>query len=204
MTDIVEPRNPKHKIFADAYLASGNATQAAIDAGYSQRSAGSQAGQILAKPEVASYVAAMKAKSTEQTGESIVKWREELSRAAYSNIADFITVSKDGNPSIDLSNATREQLAAVQSIKTRTRSVYDKDGNVVGTEQNNEIRLWDKLRAMELLGRHAGYLKDTETRVVIDVADRLLKARGRVIQSIDADEYSANTDVVIENDIANP
>jgi phage terminase small subunit len=204
MTDIVEPRNPKHKIFADAYLAGGSGTQAAIDAGYSVRTASVQAAQMLSKPEVAEYVRAMKAKSTEITGDSAVRWQQELGRAAYSNIADFITVSKDGNPTIDLSNATRDQLAAVQSIKTRKRTIYDKDGNALGEEHNNEIKLWDKLRAMELLGRHAGYLKDTESRVVIDVADRLLKARGRVIQSNDAIEYLDNTDETSDDDIANP
>lgn len=185
MDDTVEIRNPRHQVFADNYLRGGSATQAAIDAGYSVRTASVQAAQMLSKPDVASYVAAQRAKSTANTLIDATRWQTELGRAAFSNIDDFISVDGDGNPTIDLSNATRDQLAAVQSVKTRKRTIYNKDGDVIGTEQQNELRLWDKLRALELLGKHAGFLKDTESRVVIDVADRLLTARGRVMQSIE-------------------
>jgi len=194
---------PKMKNFADIYLSGKSATQAAIDAGYSERTAGVQAYKMLKRPEVSQYVAAMKAKSTEESGDSAVKWQKELARSAYSNIGDFISLDSEGNPRVDLSNATRDQLAAVQSIKTRKRTIYDAKGNALGEEHNAEIRLWDKLRAMELLGRHAGYLKDTETKIVIDVADRLLSARGRVMQSNELIEYSGDTETETDDDTAN-
>ena len=50
--------NPKQKAFADEYIKNGgNATQAAIHAGYSKRSAGSIGDENLKKPEIKEYIA---------------------------------------------------------------------------------------------------------------------------------------------------
>lgn len=48
--------NPKHKRFADLYIKSWNATQAAIDAGYAPKSAAHTGEDILRRPEVAEYI----------------------------------------------------------------------------------------------------------------------------------------------------
>lgn len=48
---------PKRKAFADAYLANGmNATQAAIEAGYSERTARSQGNRLLTFVDVQDYI----------------------------------------------------------------------------------------------------------------------------------------------------
>jgi hypothetical protein len=83
-------------------------------------------------------------------------------------------------------------------MKTRRRTILDSRGNVIGEEKQSEIRLWDKLRAMEILGKHSGFLNDTSVNVVIDVADRLINARGRVMKSTGVIEYSSDT--VAESD----
>jgi phage terminase small subunit len=48
--------NPQQRLFVHEYLLDRNATQAAIRAGYSERSAGSQAHDLLKKPEIAGLV----------------------------------------------------------------------------------------------------------------------------------------------------
>ena len=49
---------PKQKAFADAYIANGgNATKAALEAGYKENSAYSIGCENLKKPEIAQYVA---------------------------------------------------------------------------------------------------------------------------------------------------
>ena len=46
----------KQKKFADEFWISGNATNAAIKAGYSKKTAGSMGGENLKKPEIISYI----------------------------------------------------------------------------------------------------------------------------------------------------
>lgn len=172
----------KLKLFADGILAGKSGTQAAMDAGYSSRSSGVQASQMLKKPAVAEYLRYMRAKLAENTQYSAAEWQKELRGIAHSNVQDFTRLSNDGELVIDFSNASRDQLAAIQSVKTKKRKIYDRQGNVVGEEQDSEFRLWDKLRAAELLGKHAGFLREPEQKVIVDVADRLLNARARVLR----------------------
>lgn len=47
---------PKQKAFADYYLASGNASDAARKAGYSKKTAGSIGEENLKKPEISAYI----------------------------------------------------------------------------------------------------------------------------------------------------
>lgn len=47
---------PKQKKFADEYIISGNATEAAIKAGYSKSSARSIGNENLTKPDIKSYI----------------------------------------------------------------------------------------------------------------------------------------------------
>jgi phage terminase small subunit len=48
--------NPREQLFADYWLVDQNGTQAAIKAGYTQRSAHSQASALLKRPKVAAYI----------------------------------------------------------------------------------------------------------------------------------------------------
>ncbi len=177
------PKNPKYRVFADAYLGGKSGTQSAIEAGYAVSSSGVTAHKLLKVPEIAEYIAFMRAKSTAETGYSLTKWRSELEALAHSNVEDFTRLNKDGDLEVDFSKATREQLRAVQGVKVKKRKIYDNKGALVGEEHQSEFRLWDKLRAAEMLGKHSGFLKETETKVVIDVADRLLNARQRVMNA---------------------
>lgn len=172
----------KHKLFADGVLAGKSGTQAAKDAGYAPNSASVQSAQMLKKPAVAEYLRYMRAKLAENTQYSAAEWQKELRGIAHSNVQDFTRLSNDGELVIDFTNASRDQLAAIQSVKTKKRKIYDRQGNVVGEEQDSEFRLWDKLRAAELLGKHAGFLREPEQKVIVDVADRLLNARARVLR----------------------
>jgi len=47
--------NAKQKKFVEAYLLHGNQTQAAIDAGYSEKGAAQQASRLMSYPEVQEY-----------------------------------------------------------------------------------------------------------------------------------------------------
>lgn len=47
---------PKQQAFCDYYIASGNATEAAIKAGYSEKTARSVGSENLTKPDIKGYI----------------------------------------------------------------------------------------------------------------------------------------------------
>lgn len=69
------PITPKQQLFVKEYLVDLNATQAAIRAGYSVKTAGSQAHDLLKKPEIQeaiSHGATARAKSVDITAEYVL------------------------------------------------------------------------------------------------------------------------------------
>lgn len=188
--------DPKHKKFADQYLKTNRKAASAVFAGYSKRSSHTEASRLLKRPDIAAYIAARVAEATEPAellgtkaealGVRVVKEMETL---AFANIADLIVINANGEPSFDLSKATREQLAAISSLKTKSTKRYDNKGAHIATENEVAINLADKYRGLELLGRHLGLFKAEEQRVIVDVADRLLNARRRLaLAGADASE----------------
>jgi len=173
-------RNARHKAVADDVLRGMSGSEAARQNGYNPKFANVVASQILNKPEVAEYLRYHRAKSTEQATAERKDLLRELESIAFSNVQDYTRLNEDGDLVVDFSGATREQLAAVSSVRVKKRKIYDNRGNVVGEEHNSEFRLWDKIRAAELLGKHDGLFTEPDQKIVIDVADRLLAARARV------------------------
>lgn len=71
--DGVKKLTPKQQRFVSEYLVDLNATQAAIRAGYSKKTAGSVGHENLNKPEIAAAIAAGRQKATERA-ELSVSW----------------------------------------------------------------------------------------------------------------------------------
>jgi phage terminase small subunit len=76
----------------------------------------------------------------------------EIAKTAFSNVGDFLTMGENGKMYLCLEDITHDQLAAVKKLKTT--EIMDEDGNVTGF--SNEFELGDKLKALEMLGRHVG------------------------------------------------
>lgn len=91
------------------------------------------------------------AEHSRRTGVNQDRTVRELARLSYVNIADLInfedcTLKPDVSP---------DDLAAVASYKVKVTPTPH--GNII----EREIRLFDKIRALELLGKHLGMFKDT-------------------------------------------
>lgn len=173
-------KDPAWQVFADTYLVTNNITESAIKAGYSERSARTTGRRLLQKAPIAAYIQkAIEARSA-KTLSTKDKIKAELERMAFFNIEDVTTVDDEGNLVPDFSNAGRDQLAAVTSLSSVTKTRRGRDGTEE-IEKRAKYGFADKYRGMELLAKLEGLLKEDKVHVVVDVADRLLQARQRVL-----------------------
>src|SRR5262245_33261070 len=143
---------PKQERFVAEFLVDLNATQAAIRAGYATASARQIAAENLSKPDIEAAVAAGKAQQLAAAGLSAVRTLEEIRRIGFSDVGALFDEVGRLKPMRDLPPAVR---ACIASIKTTKKNLTVGDGT---QEDVVEVRLWDKLRSLELLSRHFGLL----------------------------------------------
>ena len=137
----------KQKRFVEEYLIDLNATQAAIRAGYSPDTAYSIGNENMKKPEIKARVDKAMAERSRRTGVNADRVVMELAKIAFVNAGDVI----DAETATVKPDAARDDTAAIQSVKVKT---FGEDG------LEREVKMADKLKALELLGKHLGMFKD--------------------------------------------
>lgn len=174
--------NIKQQRFVAAYLISGSAEKAAIEAGYSPKSARTVGPLILRNTAVAAYLAAQQAKLMVKAVNRKDRILQELEKIAFLDLNNLVTTDEDGDIRLDYEAATPEQIAAMRSIGNKTRRIYNNKGEHIATEKQTKVEFHDKMRGLELLGKAEGMFANDKVEVVVDVADRLLAARNRVLR----------------------
>lgn len=137
---------PKQALFVQEYLVDLNATRAAIRAGYSKKTACRIGGELLTKTCVAESIQKAQEERSKRVELSQDKVLEELARIAFSDPRAVVTWSEHGVVIKDSTTLTDDEAATVSEV-SRTET---KDG---GTTR---IKQYDKLKALELLGKHLG------------------------------------------------
>ncbi len=168
----------KQKRFAEEYLIDLNAAQAAIRAGYSAKTAKEIGYELLTKPHIRARVDAAIAERSRRTGVNQDRVIRELARVAFVNAYDVVN--------LDLATvkagAAEDDTAAISSVKAKTIPTPEGDG------VEREIRFADKIKALELLGRHLGMFNDK------------LDLTGNV-KLVFHDDYGDSEDDHVESDI---
>jgi phage terminase small subunit len=137
----------KQKIFVKEYVKDFNGTRAAIAAGYSEDSAALIASENIRKPYIQTAVEAELKKIEKKIDISIDKIADELAKIAFSNIKDFVEFdSKNVNvkDSKDVDGAVIQEISSTVGMRGRS----------------TKLKLHDKMKALELLGRFKGMYKD--------------------------------------------
>ena len=144
--------------FVDEYLVDFNATQAAIRAGYSEKTANTIGAQNLAKLSIQVEISRRQKdlqRRTEVTQELVVK---ELARIAFADAADYVQVEtriiNRGDIEVPIELAVHKETAELSADQRAAIASIKQGANGV------EIKLHDKIRALELLGRHIGMFND--------------------------------------------
>lgn len=157
----------KQKAFVDEYLIDLNATQAAIRAGYSPKTAYRTGADNLRKPQIQEEIQkAMKdrEKRTEITQDFVLK---ELFAIASANGSDFAQVVEEPlivngsyvmNP--DTGELKKQEVVKITPTDKLSEEKQKAISNIKETRNGIEVNTHDKVRALELLGKHLGMFKE--------------------------------------------
>lgn len=157
----------KQRMFVEEYLIDLNATQAAIRAGYSAKTADQQGSRMLANVKVQQAIAERMAVRSKRTGVNQDRVVLELAKVAFLKMTDVV----DSNGKIK-QDASEDDLSCIESIK------YKESDNEYGGSVEREVKVASKLKALELLGKHLGMWNDKldvnmTAPIVISGADAL-------------------------------
>lgn len=176
-----KPKKPrklteKEKSFTREYIIDKNGAGAAMRAGYSSRVAKQQACTMLQRDIVRNEVDRLlraQAARTEINGDRVIK---EIAKLAFSNIRPLF--NSDGVLK-DISTLDDNVSASVSSVESLEE--YDGHGNqrvLVGNTK--KVKMWDKPKALEMLGRHLKLFTDIVERRDGDLLLRMEEAEKRL------------------------
>lgn len=134
----------KQRLFCQEYLVDLNATQAAIRAGYSEKTAHVQGPRLLENVSVQEEIKRLVKMKLEKIGVRSDRVLEELAKLAFSNMKDFASWHSDSVMLKRSEELTDEQAACIAEVS----SVDTKYGT------NLKFKLHDKKGALELLGKY--------------------------------------------------
>lgn len=177
---MAEKLTTKQARFCAEYVTDGNATRAAIAAGYSAHTARQIGQRLLTKVVIQAEIERRKRKIDEKLELSAEKVLREISLLAFSNMADYIKIDPEGRASgLDLSQLTREQMAAIQEItEDTTGGAGDGERRLV---LRTRFKLASKVASLELLGKHFELFTDKlKLDSTPEVIARLTAARTRL------------------------
>jgi phage terminase small subunit len=157
----------KQERFVAEYLIDLNATQAAIRAGYSKKTAEKIGSENLRKPEIAAHLSAsMKAREirTEITQDRVLA---EFAKIAFLDPRKFYDEAGNLIPIHKLDDDTAAALGGMDVSAVRSA-----DGDI---DYTKKIKIIDKKGALDSIARHLGMFTD-KTEVKHSGLDELLKS----------------------------
>jgi phage terminase small subunit len=159
----------RQQTFVREFMLDLNATQAAIRAGYSQASAYSQGQRLLKNVEIEAAIRDARATAQERSEVMLDDILRELKRIAFTGLSKFIRINDAGEPVLDLSRCTPEDIDLLADLQV------DDNGKV----RRIRIKQLDKLKALETLGKHLGLYDRTNAQPTDRLAQALIEISQR-------------------------
>ncbi len=149
----------KQELFAREYLKDLNGTQAAIRAGYSEKTANEQASRLLANVNVQKFVAELKSARVEQTGIDAAYVLRRLVEIDQMDVLDILLQNGELKPIKDWPKVWRTTLSGmdvVEMVSADSAALLKK------------IKWPDKVKNLELIGKHVSvqaFKEQTSTEI---------------------------------------
>jgi len=153
----VSTLTPKQKLFKSAYLANGmNATQAAITAGYSKKTAKSQGARLLTNVDIRDAIAGRSEKALAKIDFSVDRTLEFVARLAFFDPKDLFEDDGSLKQMKDIPEEARTVLAGLEVTE-----IFEGDGDqkhAMGLLK--KVKLSDRLNALDKLMRYHSLFRD--------------------------------------------
>lgn len=176
---IFEGLTRRQSRFIDEYLLDRNGKKAAIRAGYKPAGAECQASRMLRNVKVETAVKKAIAEQQKRTQVTTDKVLAALWEVANSDFLDIY--QKDGTLK-SIHEMPEETRRAIASIEIKECGTNEDGGSK--PSKTMKVRFWDKLRALEMLGRHLKMFSDKiEISHTGGFAEKLKLARERQKES---------------------
>lgn len=154
---------PKQARFVEEYLVDLNATQAAIRAGYSARNADVDGPRLLGKAGIQAAIQDRRKTLSDKLDLSQERLLAEYAKVGFSNISDFVEITRDGfrvKPTVvDERGTLRVDTRAIAEISETSTTVRKSGGDADGVVVNRtiKIKLHPKLHALDSICATLGY-----------------------------------------------
>lgn len=151
----------KQQRFVDEYLIDLNATQAAIRAGYSPKTADQQASRLLTNVKVRNYLAQRQGERAERTAITQDMVLRELAKIGFSDIRKIVRWGETMVRMVDGEEECAEDMVPYHGLALIDSNEIDDDtaGAIAEVSQGKEglkVKLHDKKGALVDIGRHLG------------------------------------------------
>lgn len=153
----------RQELFAKEYVVDMNGESAAERAGYSRAGAKVAAYRLLKKPQVKAEVDRLVALRGQGQEAAAARWRKEVEAIAYS---DAGALYGPGGQLVDVPSLPESERRAVAGLEV---AVGGEEGPPLDDGAPRQARpkllklkRWDKVKALELLGKHLGLLVDRQ------------------------------------------
>lgn len=153
---------PKQQAFVNEYLVDHNATAAAIRAGYSERTANREGSRLLSKVDIqeALQIAQQQQQQrTQITADRVVRECASLGLSDIGDILDFTGTEPRLRPACEIPESARRAISSVK-VRRFVEGAVGTNGPYTRTVEVVEFKLWDKLSALDKLGKYLGVLKE--------------------------------------------
>ena len=142
---------PRQRMFVEYYIQNGmNGTQAAISAGYSKKTAQTQASWLLSNPYVKPEVEKRISELLSETQAMTLKWLRQVMAIAEYDPRKSASWGPAGVDAIDSEGIDDNTAMAIQEISSST----SESGVSV------KIKSYDKTKALDLLAKYIGIIGD--------------------------------------------
>jgi phage terminase small subunit len=185
----------KQQKFVETYLSNGRNAAAAYRAAYNTKGSNYRvahsADKLLKHPEIARILAVAAEKAQKAIARVIDEYEvteervtRELALIAFANMGDYMKPGADGDPVLDFSSLTREQMAALTEVTVES---YMEGGKKNPREVKRvKFKLADKRAALVDLGRKLKMFTDrTEHNVVLSLEHYVQKSMTPTPKTID-------------------
>lgn len=149
------PLTPREARFCEEYLVDLNATQAAIRAGYSARSARAHVGRLLTNEAIACRIAELRDARSTRVGVQADDVLRGLWQIAMLDIGEAFDASGALKPLVDMPEGVRRAIASIEIDEL----FNGRGGDRASVGVTRKVRFHDKIRALDLLGQHLGLWK---------------------------------------------